>query len=172
MSLKCKFIKEWLPERNGRCYLYNGPWMYDWGNKPPTVGTEIRVLNAFGGFHYHIVNEHDVFVEEEPQKVWREYYMGKSDEKCGWIDREGNFYGCGRMDHAICIGDCFDLYESEAEQAGFIKLYYDDVLAEHYPERFLPSGLGWYLDHNKKMTNEQKATLINRGFSVIDEEEY
>lgn len=142
----------------------NGYWEVKWHDEDekPQIGERCRVVNAVGGWHEHTIAECDEILFSTWHDVEYAYYTTNQQADYGWIDKEGNFYGCSYMGHADCAAACFDLSELEAEQAGYVKIYRDRVMAEYYPERFRPDGLGWYCSH--PLTYAQKAKLTERGF--------
>lgn len=149
----------------------NGYWeikYYNTEDEKPQVGEKVRLENACGGGHYTTIHENDILVWDTWEHVEYLYYSNNQKADYGWIDFEGKFYGCDYMGHAGCAGACFNLSEWEAEQAGYVKIYSDPILAKYDDIRFRPDGLGWYCSH--KLTNAQKSTLLERGFKVDEDE--
>ena len=76
------------------------------------------------------------------------------------------FYGCGYMDHAVCLYAIAGLDTLAAEQAGYIKIYRDPTLAKYMPECAKDDEFVYYIDPQHVMTKAQKDTLLERGFKV------
>ena len=132
----------------------NGYW--EIGENKPEIGDFIKVYNDYGGFHSHLITEEDELVQSTWEKVLYKYYHDNQTSPYGWIDREGNFFGCDYMEHSKCADACFNLTEAQAEQQGYIKIY--SALRE----------LEYYC--NGRMTVAQKNTLESRGFTVDEYE--
>ena len=159
-----KFLHEIVKYPNAELPYDNGYWLIVRGE--PSVGNTIRVENYNGGFHDHVVTEDDVIVESDWQTVERAFSASETWRDCGWIDKEGVFYGCGYMDHAVCLYAIAGLDTLAAEQAGYIKIYRDPTLAKYMPEYAKDDEFVYYIDPQITMTKAQKDTLLERGFKV------
>ena len=121
-----------------------------------TYGTKLEPFNV-EKFNSNIIDPIKlIFDKMVYQSTWEEilykYYHDNQTSPYGWIDREGNFFGCDYMEHRDCANACFNLTETQAEKQGYIKIY--SALGE----------LEYYC--NGRMTVAQKNTLENRGFTV------
>lgn len=130
----------------------NGYW--EIGEDKPEIGDFIKLYNSCGGFHNHLITEKDELIQSTWEEILYKYYHDNQTSPYGWIDREGNFFGCDYMEHKACADACCNLTEIQAEQQGYIKIY--SALGE----------LEYYCDG--RMTVAQKNTLESRGF-IVDE---
>lgn len=165
-------MSQWMEERRKNFDSDNivslGMWSTEWQDHIPAPGDKIMIVNMYGGRRRHTVTELDRFYEGNDQEIMKEYYRGRTDELAGWIDKDGVFYGCNDMEHHICCDLCFNLYESEAEQAGYIKIFYDPMFLTNYPEQCTEKGYRYYVDRRCHLTKAQKETLMERGFIIED----
>ena len=159
-----KFLHEFNDYGESHGWLDNGYWEIMWGT--PEIGHTVRVENYCGGFHDHEINDHDEIIESDWQTVEKMYYASQTDRDCGWIDREGVFYGCGYMDHAACLDAISGLDTLAAEQAGYVKIYHDATLAKYMPEYAKDEDLIYYIDPHIRLTEAQARTLTERGFKI------
>ena len=49
------FIYEWMTHSNSAHNHYNGYWEIINAKPPFEIGQEIKIENAMGGYHYHII---------------------------------------------------------------------------------------------------------------------
>ena len=131
----------------------------EWGDK-------VKLENAYSGWHYYTIQPDDEIIESDWDTVERQYYLDKQDAEYGWIAPDGTFYGCEYEDHAHCIYAISNMYETQAEEAGWIKIYRDAIMASWHPEHTNVFDGYYYIDANVKMTSEQKKTLYQRGFKI------
>jgi hypothetical protein len=160
MDNKCWFLREW-----------NGYWEVKWHsneNDKPQVGEQLTVENFCGGHHYHTVKEDDEFLYSTWDHVEYLYYSNNTKADYGWVDKEGRFYGCDWMGHSACAAAIFHISEHEAEQAGYVKIYRDPLLATYDDVHFTPDGRGWYC--SRPLTDAQRSTLLEKGFKVKDDD--
>lgn len=145
----------------------NGYWEIR-GNKPEP-NTIIQIYNIIGGHHDYKVTELDEFIYSDWETVARRRYTENQKSDYGWIDLEGNFYGCDWSEHRDCADICFGLTELDAERQGYVKIYYDKSNAKYDNYHYRPDGLGWYCD--RPLTDAQITKLNERGFSANRERE-
>lgn len=144
-------------DNGGVWEIMDSPTGVEWGDM-------VRIENAYGGWHFYTISPDDEIFESDWDTVERNYYMSKTNAEYGWIAPDGTWYGCEYEDHAHCIYAVSGLYESQAEQQGWIKIYRDPVMATWHPERTNEfDGCYWIVD-SEKMTEAQKHTLHIRGF--------
>lgn len=146
-----KFLHELEKRDNGKVWD-NGYW--EIVDEPPyKAGYCVKVENNCGGWHYHTITKNDEIIESDWTTINHNYYLNKTDSPYGWIDKEGNFYGCDYFEHNDCAITCFGLYEGSAERAGYVKVYKENNELTYYHEGFL--------------TDAQRQTLINRGIELF-----
>ena len=150
------FLHEKLVDRFGEL-RDNGFWEVS-GNYIPEVGEQITLENYRGGHHFHYVTLEDEFIDSTWDKAMKFYTTEISDEKYGWIDRDGVFYKCGHAEHSFIIEACFGLSEIEAEEEGFVKIFLDP---------FELSNRNWFC--KRRITQRQYDKLIELGFDNIRE---
>ena len=154
-----KFLHEFIPTGNNK-FIDNGYWEiidneYD-------VGDIVRVENYSGGFHPHRIQPNDEIITSDWTTIMRKHYLNKQDSQYGWIDLEGNFYGCEYQEHKMCAEACFGLSERDAEKAGFVKIFDNTAWYDEYDETI------YY--HEKFLTDAQRKTIIDRGLTLNDED--
>jgi len=163
------FIHEWVEYPNPKYNGYNGYWEIVEDKPPFSIGDEIRVANARGGYHYHTICEKDEFVYSTWQDIETARFLQNQEADYGWIDRKGEFYGCAYEEHAYCIHEISGMSEGEAERAGWIKIYRDPQMAQCHPEQSNGFDNYYYFDFvHCHLTKAQKETLISRGFPMED----
>lgn len=129
-------------------------------------GDMCRVENAYGGWHYYTITKEDEIFESDWDTVEREQYQSYTDAEYGWIAPDGTFYGCNYENHAHCIYAVSGMYESNAERAGWIKIYRDPTMARYHPERTNEFDGCYWITDSEMMTPAQKKTLHERGFKI------
>lgn len=163
------FLHEWSIYANSAYNRYNGYWEIIDAKPPFKIGQMLHVENAVGGFHFHIINEKDEFIQSDWRTIERERYVNNEDSDYGWIDLDGNFYGCEYEEHDHCLYMISGLSELEAERMGWIKIYRDPILAEWYPNKLNNQGMIYYYDERSHRLNKaQKDTLLIHGFKIED----
>lgn len=107
-----KFLHEYLEYPCG-LKIDNGWWKIE----------NNYLYNRAGGSHSYVPNENDIIAEVNDWDDLDYSYLLKPDSEYGYIDREGNFYGCDYHEHS----DIAELYlkttERELEEKGWIKIY-------------------------------------------------
>ena len=141
-----KFLHEYIRYADGSV-KENGWWKID-GN---------RLVNRFGGNHEYEPHQSDEIVEaadfnDLTDKVDYSYLLSP-DSPYGWIDLEGNFYGCNYTEHSTLAYCYFKSSERELEMKGYVKVYRGHRGISYYIEGYL--------------TDAQAATLRERGFEVM-----
>ena len=161
------FIYEWMTHSDPAHNHYNGYWKITNAKPPFEIGQEIKIENAMGGYHYHIINDMDSFLQSTWEKIETKRFLNNQDSNYGWINKNGIFYGCDYEEHAYCIYRISGLHEDEAERAGWIKIYRDPLLANYCPDRSNGTDCVYYYDSiNSRLTKAQKDTLLSRGFNI------
>jgi len=155
-------------KRNAAGEIIDNGGVWEITDEPTGVewGDMCRIENAYGGWHYYTITKEDEIFESDWDTVEREQYQSYTDAEYGWIAPDGTFYGCNYEDHAHCIYAVSGMYESNAERAGWIKIYRDPTMVRYHPERTNEfDGCYWIVD-SEMMTVEQKKTLYKRGFKI------
>ena len=129
------------------------------------VGQTYKVTNELGGYHYHTITESDeIKAFDKKWQAWeinREPVKLKANKKgddppYGWLDRDGNFYGCGKMGHTQLASDAFGKMDEELEdEYGFVKI--SSVLT---PEN------RYILSPYFKLSEQQIQWLSDHGFEI------
>lgn len=160
------FVRKQKRNSEGKIVANGGVW--EIVDEPTGVeyGDLCRVENAYGGWHYYTITKEDEIFESDWDTVEKEYYRAYTDAEYGWIAPDGTFYGCDYEDHAHCIYAVSNMYESNAEQAGWIKIYRDSTMALYHPERTNDFDSCYWICDSEIMTPEQKKTLYERGFKI------
>ena len=119
-----------------------------------------RLVNQKGGWHdYEPRPDDEIFeVENYEDLTFRKYYVNNK-YKTGWLDRNGNFFGCDFMEHSTVAYYCFHKEEYELEDMGWVKISRD---------LYSSNGLAYYHVCILDLTDAQKKWLIDNGFSVRD----
>lgn len=120
-----------------------------------------KLVNQKGGFHDYTPKEDDIIYEVKKYEdlPFRKYCIDNS-YKTGWLDRNGNFFGCSFMEHAFVAYYCFHREEHELEDMGWVKISRD---------LYEKNGLSYYHCCVLGLTDAQRKYLIDNGFDV---EEY
>ncbi len=85
-----KFLHEIINLPNGE-KIDNGWWQID-GK---------LLVNIRGAHHEYIPNEDDIIVEAESWEDIGCKFLLVPDSRFGWVDPDGNFYGCEFSDHSL-----------------------------------------------------------------------
>jgi len=144
-----------LRKRNGEC------WKITQEHNEPYIGKLVRLENYNGGYHYYKIVEQDEIFSSDWETVLYNYYKNNQKSEYGWLNREGQFFGCDKYDHAQCIYNISGMYEQDAEKVGWIKIYYDPSMPSARDD-----GICWYIKDIRRITHEQKDELLMRGFNV------
>jgi hypothetical protein len=73
----------------------------------------------------------------------------------GWLDREGNFWGCFYSDHGILLRDIFNINTRKiAEQEGWVHIH----------------SHGWNIYSSRSITSEQGRALADMGRDPLNKE--
>ena len=146
------FYNEFINDYN------NGFWEVDEDDLiGAEFGDEIRLYNAYGGFHYHRLSREDKFISASSWNdlPWEEVYL-KPNSKLGWLSPSGEFFGCDYRDHDNLATYVLGFSERELESKGWVKIY--SVCGE----------VLWF--HNDlNPTVEQIRELRERGFELDEE---
>ena len=154
-----KFLHDVRIAHNGQI-IDNGYW--EIMDENYQIGETVRVENYAGGYHFHTISSNDEIIEASDwQPLMRKYYIKNQNSPYGWIDLEGNFYGCNYYEHALCLEACFGITEYEAEKRGFIKVFDDGGWSSY-------NDFSYY--HEGFLTDAQRKTLIDRGLTLNDED--
>ncbi len=140
-----KFLREKKVYSNGR--IEDNGWWEIQGD---------RLVNCNGGWHDYIPNSDDEIVEVDDIKELDFSYLLNPNSTYGWIAPDGTFYGCSSYEHDMIARMVlkFDEGEWEAEERGYIKIFFD-------PIDFKPN---WY--SNLRITKKQRDELLIRGFEI------
>lgn len=141
-----KYLAEYLTYGDG-IKGFNGFWQI--------VGN--RLVNQNGGWHDYTPKRSDKVYEVDRYEdlPFKDFYI--SDKfKTGWLDRNGNFFGCDYMEHEFVAYYVFHKEEHELEELGWVKIYKDVF-----------NGTYDYLHYSKyPLTEFQRKYLIDNGFNL------
>lgn len=130
-------------------YSKNPQKSYNMSNWFKLVGNTL--INCRGGRKpYSIANDiilEEVYADEFEDLDWSKTWLNDSDSEYGWLDRDGNFYGCGYESHDLSSYFLFKCEVGELEEKGFVRVSYD------YQCR-------------KRLSVEQKNWLILHGYKI------
>ena len=122
-----KFIHEFIEYKNGEV-KDNGWWRIE-GDK---------VVNMVGGWHHLCIDDKSVIVEANDWHDLDWSCLIKPDSPYGWVDIQGNFFGCDYMEHAFFAKYYFKLTERTLEDIGYVKIYREiDGSQAYYVSRHL-----------------------------------
>lgn len=141
-----KYLAEYSKYSNGE-KKFNGFWEIC-GN---------RLVNLNGGWHDYRPSKNDKVYEVENYEdlPFRDYYIN-NDFKTGWLDRNGNFFGCDYMEHEFVAWYVFHKEEHELEEMGWVKIY----------KNIFEGGYDYLHYSRLPLTDSQKKYLIDNGFDI------
>lgn len=146
-----KFLHEFLTHRDGTKYD-NGYWEIR-GN---------RLVNAAGGWHDYHPTPEDEIIESDWNHIRKMnfilYFRSNEESDTGWIAPDGRFYGTDFMDHWK-VAEYFDTTESDLEDRGFVKIYFNPLWPDHGDKYE-------YISVTDHLTQTQIDTLERKGFKV------
>ena len=145
--MKRKFILEYLVYQSGKREC-NGWWELKNG----------YCYNRNGGKHQHIPGDDDIIVEADDWSDLDYSHLLVKDSLYGWINPQGDFYGCNYRDHSALAELYLHKCERQLEKDGWIKIYKDAFDGE-------PT---WYCD-KLMITEAQKITLERKGLEVDED---
>ena len=123
-----------------------------------SIGDSCTIEGIYGNqFSNYIVKSGDIIAEANDWEDldWKPCIL-RQDSKYGFIDPDGNWYGCNYSDHMdLCR---FVLKEDNPEEYGWVKVYKSSFRDPDYYSR------------RKFLTEAQMKTLYDKGFTDIYEE--
>lgn len=129
---------------------------------------EVKSIN--GTISTIIINDKDIVQIGNYQQLIKEYSMNElKDAIEGWIDLEGNFYGCDEVcSHIALAREAFHTSSRGLELLGFVKTMKHPLRDQpnEYIEGFNPYNVIYYITDYKRLTQKQYDTLIERGFKI------
>lgn len=123
----------------------------------PKINELIKLKDMDNQYLLYKVKITDKIIESNWNDILLDYYKNSQEAKCGWINKQGDFFGCKEYDHARCIQIISKMYEKDAEQIGWIKIYYD---TKHQ--------LYWYINPKCHLTKAQSEKLFDKGFERVE----
>lgn len=137
-----KFLHEFLKYRDG--HIHDNGWWEIVGDK---------LYNEAGGYHYYIPEENDIIVEVNDWEDLDWSFLIDNTQPYGWIDLQGNFYGCKYMEHELLAEKYFKATDRYLELKGYVKVFRGyDCLIEYYVYR--------------NLTEKQKQKLLELGIRL------
>lgn len=117
-----------------------------------------RLVNRYGGWHNYYPKPEDIIYEvNEYEDLPFIDYLIDNRYKTGWLDRNGNFFGCGFMEHGDVAYYCFHKEEHELEKMGWCKITRD---------LYQKNGLNYFHYCILDLTDAQRKYLIDNEFDV------
>ena len=84
----------------------------------------------------------------------------------GWLDRAGNHYHAGYMEHYEVGQFKFKKSEWELEEAGIVKIYRDRIAAKYNVCNIPGTDIVYYIQKPNRLSNAQANWLIDNGFNI------
>ena len=112
-----------------------------------------KLVNRVGGWHEYIPAPDDIIVEADNWADLDWSCLLNPNSPYGWIDKDGNFYGCNHFEHASLAELYFKCSERALEDSGFVKLY-----------RSYDGSVGYYVA--RYLTEKQEETLLEKGVKL------
>lgn len=135
-----KFLHEFLRYADGTV-IENGWWEIK-GD---------RLINMVGGWHPYNPREDDIIIEAENIESLDWSCLIDNKYSTGWLDLDGNFYGCEPTGHSMMAEFYFKSSERELEKIGFVKLFRD-----------YDQTINWYCE-KREPTKKQEDYLLENG---------
>ena len=153
------FLHEILKYQDGRT-RDNGWW---------EIGHDGYVYNRRGGRHSYVPSEDDEIVEKEDWSDIIKATVRDDTYATGWIDTNGEFYGCARTDHALMAEYYFGQNEVQLENMGYVKVY--ELPMEVMIEKISNGGDSHMFEAYlvERSTIQQRDKLENMGFCPAKE---
>lgn len=158
------FLHEVITHNDGR-KLNNGYWELEYYAEP---GTEIRVFNEMGGFHYHIIQEDDDIIYAESRRDLDHSFLLDPNSELGWLAPDGTFYGCAYYDHENVAYYVLKSSSMELEEKGWVKIYESRLfgLGRNYYLGQKPHWKANYMSRNF-LTKQQIDWLLEHGYKEM-----
>lgn len=100
--------------------LFLTSWYEDGGNKWIT----------FSGGWNPKSDKNTVLETQEAKDIheldWKKTSIYRPDMRCGWLSREGTFYGCGSQDHDLIADLILNKSVGELEKEGWVRIWIDE----------------------------------------------
>lgn len=138
------FVLEHNSYQNGKIIECNGWWELE----------NNICYNRAGGRHEYYPTKFDKIVEAEDWKDLDYSYLIKKDSQYGWVNPQGDFFGCNYRDHLNLAEWYFKKTERELEKSGWVKIYKDF------------EGERRFFSENYRLTETQRVKLESLGFNV------
>ena len=88
----------------------------------------------------------------------------------GWLDRAGNHYPAGFMEHYQVGYDIFRKSEWELEEAGIVKIYHDRITAKYNVCNVPGTDIVYYIKKPNRLSSAQVNWLVDNGFNIDEDD--
>lgn len=88
----------------------------------------------------------------------------------GWLDRMGNHYPAGFMEHYQVGYNIFEKSEWQLEEIGIVKIYHDKIAAKYNVCNVPGTDIVYYIQKPNRLSSAQVNWLVDNGFNVDEDD--
>jgi len=101
---------------------------------------------------------------------WKKTSVYKPESDAGWLDREGNFYGCNSRQHDLVADLFFNKTIGELTRMGWIRVYDKEQwscdwnegsdIENGLPTRMTQAQYDWLISHGHKVHESEQPSML------------